>query len=133
MSDKDYLNYINKLMVSSNNTYNGVLLFFSATWCGPCKKIKPHVLSKTSFFSQCGINVVFIDIDTNTDQYGNNAPYYQLLKKNRLVRGIPSLLLYTRQDNSDDNDLTIKNIYPSYFCESDVKHFNALIEHISKI
>ena len=53
------------------------ILYFTATWCGPCKALGPVMDSL-----QGQINFDKIDVDTNTDlsaQYG--------------VRGVPSLVL----------------------------------------
>ena len=53
------------------------ILYFTATWCAPCKALSPVMDSL-----QGQINFDKIDVDTNTDlsaQYG--------------VRGVPSLVL----------------------------------------
>ena len=58
------------------------ILYFTATWCGPCKALGPVMDSL-----QGQINFDKIDVDTNTDlstQYG--------------VRGVPSLVLLENEE-----------------------------------
>jgi thioredoxin 1 len=46
------------------------VIYFSATWCGPCKAYKPTLQQTTS---EMGIPVQYVDIDLNPDlvqQYG---------------------------------------------------------------
>ena len=40
------------------------VLYFSATWCGPCKMFKPVLQQVTS---ELGTFVNYIDVDQNTD------------------------------------------------------------------
>lgn len=40
------------------------ILYFSATWCGPCKMFKP-ILQKVT--SELGTSVNYIDVDQNSD------------------------------------------------------------------
>ena len=55
------------------------LLYFTATWCGPCKKFRPVMESLSS-----QINIQFIDIDSNSSmaqKYGvRNIPTTILVK-----------------------------------------------------
>ena len=55
------------------------LLYFTATWCGPCKKFRPVMESLSS-----QINIQFIDIDSNSSmaqKYGViNIPTTILVK-----------------------------------------------------
>jgi thiol-disulfide isomerase/thioredoxin len=55
------------------------VLYFSATWCGPCKTFKP-VLQQTS--TELGIPVNYIDVDAN----GAMAQKYN-------VNSVPTLLI----------------------------------------
>ena len=58
------------------------ILYFTATWCGPCKALGPIMDSL-----QGQINFDKIDVDSNTDlsaQYG--------------VRGVPSLVLLENEE-----------------------------------
>ena len=53
------------------------LLYFTATWCGPCKKFRPVMESLSS-----QINIQFIDIDSNSSMAQNYG-----------VRNIPTTIL----------------------------------------
>lgn len=64
-----------------------ILIKFGADWCKPCKKIKPLV---DGFFASSPPNVICADL--NVDE--NNSMLYSYLKKNRMVNGIPVLLMY---------------------------------------
>lgn len=102
----------------------GVLLFFNASWCKPCGKIKRLVAENKNIIDKQGIKLLYIDIDTSKDQYQNEAEFYSFLKRKRIIKGVPSLLLYL-----PDN----KTIYPDFFCESNNAHFEALINIIKEI
>lgn len=118
----EFINYINE------NTANkkGVLLFFNASWCKPCAKIKTLLNNEIKNIEQI-VNIIFIDIDTGKDNSNNNANFYSFLKSKRIIRGIPSLLLYI---NNEDKE---RLIYPDFFCETNLNHFNAMMEIIKKL
>lgn len=127
------LSYIKKNVetTSDKNTdvlnglkHKGVLLFFNAAWCKPCAKIKRLVAEKKGIIDNHNINLLYINIDTSKDQYQNDAEFYSFLKRKRIIKGVPSLLLYL-----PDN----KTIYPDFFCESNSAHFEALIGIIKEI
>ena len=69
------------------------LFYFTATWCGPCKRIKPlvdnfltpEVLDKISYLE--------IDIDNSIDVYA-------FMKSKKMLNGIPTLFVYTMDNTS---------------------------------
>ena len=65
-----------------------VIIKLGATWCGPCKKIKPVV---DAFFASSPDNVICceIDVDESYDLYS----YY---KSKKMVNGIPVILCYKK-------------------------------------
>ena len=66
---------------------NGLILIkLGATWCGPCKKIEPLVMSWLQKMPE-QVQIALIDIDENVDLYG----FY---KKKRIVNGVPTILAY---------------------------------------
>lgn len=71
------------------NKETPVLVDFTATWCGPCKLMKPDLVRLTKNYSH-DVKVIYIDVDQNKDlvnEIGIKAmPTLHLYKKGRLVR-----------------------------------------------
>ena len=69
-----------------------IIMKLGATWCGPCKKIKPVV---DAFFASSPDNVICceIDVDESFDLYS----YY---KSKKMVNGIPVILCYKKGNTS---------------------------------
>ena len=65
-----------------------ILLKFGATWCGPCKKIKPLI---DGFFATTHEDVVCCEIDVD-----ECFDVYALLKSKKMINGIPVILCYKR-------------------------------------
>jgi thiol-disulfide isomerase/thioredoxin len=65
-----------------------IIIKLGATWCGPCKQIKPIV---NGFFASSPPEVVCADIDV--DQC---LDFYSFLKSKKMVNGIPVLLCYKK-------------------------------------
>lgn len=63
-----------------------ILVKFSATWCGPCKKIKPTV---DSHVNQLGDRIIFLEIDID-----DSIDVYATMKSKRMLSGIPTLMFY---------------------------------------
>jgi len=63
-----------------------ILIKLGATWCGPCKRIKPVV---DAFFASSPDNVLCCEIDV--DESGD---FYAFLKSKKMVNGIPVILCY---------------------------------------
>jgi len=53
--------------------------FFNATWCGPCKQMKPHI----SKLQKEGYNIQEVDIDQNST-----------LAESAEIRGVPTIIIY---------------------------------------
>jgi len=78
------------------------VLYFTATWCGPCQQLKPQMEQLTS-----QIPIRFIDVDrdkSSVDKYG--------------VRNVPTLIVIDQQGNVTGrlvgNSITptsVKNMY----------------------
>ena len=69
-----------------------VILKLGATWCGPCKTIKPVV---DGFFASSPDNVICCEIDVD-----ESFDLYAYLKSKKMVNGIPVLLCYKKGNTS---------------------------------
>ena len=67
-----------------------IIVKFGATWCGPCKQIEDDV---TNYITKMPNNVQFVslDVDENIDVYG-------FMKSKKMVKGIPALLAYYKDN-----------------------------------
>ncbi len=65
-----------------------IILKLGATWCGPCKMIKPMV---DTFFATSPANVICADIDVD-----ESFDLYALFKNKRIVNGIPVVMVYKK-------------------------------------
>lgn len=67
-----------------------LIVKFSATWCGPCKKIKPVW---ESFLGYCQSNklskFIFAEIDID-----ESLDLYVALKNKKMVKGVPTILAF---------------------------------------
>jgi thiol-disulfide isomerase/thioredoxin len=70
-----------KLLDDNKST---LVVFITATWCGPCNKIKSYVEKKL----EC-IPSLLIDVDRDSNVYAS-------LRSKKQVRGVPTLLAYTK-------------------------------------
>jgi thioredoxin-like negative regulator of GroEL len=65
-----------------------VIVKLGATWCRPCKQIKPVV---DGFFATSPDNVICCEIDVDESQ-----DFYSYLKSKKMVNGIPVILCYKK-------------------------------------
>ena len=78
----------------ATHTEDIVVLKFGATWCGPCKKIKP-VVDMWRKFHTATTNIRFVDIDVD-----ESMELYGALKKVKMVGGLPTMLAYYSDNRS---------------------------------
>jgi thiol-disulfide isomerase/thioredoxin len=69
-----------------------IVIKLGASWCGPCKKIKPVV---DAFFASSPDNVICCDIDVD-----ESFDVYAYLKSKKMVNGIPILMSYKMGNTS---------------------------------
>jgi len=64
---------------------------FTASWCGPCKRIDPIV---KQFFRQNSASILccYLDIDNNLD-------LYSFMKRKKMANGVPTLLYYASNNH----------------------------------
>ena len=73
-------------IVNNLNRNQSLIIQFTATWCKPCKKLKPLCNQYYKLFSN-NVIIAVLDVDNNLDIYS----YY---KRKRLVSGLPSFLVF---------------------------------------
>ena len=74
-----------------------IVFFLTATWCVPCQTIKSYVLEKSSQYE-----ITFIQLDADQD-----SDVYSLLKTKKQIKGVPSLLVYKKNNISFNANLSI--------------------------
>ena len=79
-----------------NDTYI-IILKLTARWCAPCKSITPVCHSFMDVWGKTyGNRIIFHEIDID-----ENPQFYSLLKKYKIVRGVPALLCYDKDKIRD--------------------------------
>ena len=73
-------------IVNNLKRNQSLIIQFTATWCKPCKKLKPLCNQYYNSFSD-NVIIAVLDVDNNLDIYS----YY---KRKRLVSGLPSFLIF---------------------------------------
>jgi len=53
------------------------ILYFTATWCGPCKMLKPKIQAM-----QSQLPITILDVDTNADAVGKYS-----------IRNVPTIIV----------------------------------------
>ena len=76
-----------------------IILKLGATWCKPCQLIKSLV---NSLFLQTSDNVLCFDLDVD-DMFD----IYSYLKKNKMVNGIPAILVWKKGNTSLAPDYSV--------------------------
>jgi thiol-disulfide isomerase/thioredoxin len=65
-----------------------ILFYFTANWCGPCKKIKPLIEAISDGADEKKLEVYMVDIDENEEFVNKlkvkNVPNFYLFHKNEL-------------------------------------------------
>ena len=86
LTRQDYTNII-------NNKTKPLFVKFTATWCGPCKKIKPLVDNFLTTDTLNKLQYLEIDIDDSIDVYA-------FMKSKKMLNGVPTLLFYAMDNKS---------------------------------
>ena len=81
-----------------------VILKLGATWCGPCKKIKPVV---DAFYASSPDSVICCDVDVD-----ESFDLYAYLKSKKMVNGVPVMMCYKKGNVSFIPDDSITGADP---------------------
>ena len=81
-----------------------VVIKMGATWCGPCKKIKPIV---DAFFASSPDNVICCEIDVD-----ESFDLYSYFKSKKMVNGVPVIMCYKKGNSSYIPDDSITGADP---------------------
>jgi thioredoxin 1 len=104
--------------------YEYTILKFYADWCAPCKHIGPKVHSLVEQTAQKFSNEEnkFIFIEVNVDECFD---LYAFLKSKKMVRGIPTMFLYSKKvyENVEDNHKFIPQASVSGTKENEIQMF----------
>lgn len=74
-----------------------LIVFVTATWCEPCKVIKPYVQKK---ITECECDCIYLDVDKDADSYS-------ALKAKKQFKGVPTLLGYIKGNLTLVSDICI--------------------------
>ena len=69
-----------------------VIIKMGASWCGPCKQIKPVV---DAFFASSPENVICCEVDVD-----ESFDLYSYFKSKKMVNGVPVILCYKKGNTS---------------------------------
>jgi len=83
-----------------------IIIKLGATWCGPCKKIKPVV---DAFFASSPENVICCEIDVD-----ESFDFYSYLKSKKMVNGIPVMMCYKKGNTSFIPDDSVTGSAPEH-------------------
>ena len=68
------------------NQFDVCIMYFTAAWCGPCKKVTPlyEKLSQDDTFKNVGFFKIDVDVNEKTTEQQNVEcmPTFQIFKKN---------------------------------------------------
>lgn len=78
-----------------NSNREVTILKFTATWCGPCKKIAPLVKQLLEKHKNKNFRYYEIDVDDCFDTYA-------FFKKKRMLNGIPAFCVYYKSKYDED-------------------------------
>jgi thiol-disulfide isomerase/thioredoxin len=81
------------------NDYETVLIQFSASWCGPCKKITPKIATYLDSIKTDKSAYIYVDMDKFKD-------FSNLLK----VKSIPAFTVHNKTNNRFSDILVSSNL-----------------------
>lgn len=109
----EYPKYINGLSELNNEIHNNhqknILLVFTATWCGPCQKLKKDLITVNQDGSNSGLQhkyqdkliILYIDVDVS-----ENEELMEIYK----VTGMPTQILLKTDFDKESNKISLSKI-----------------------
>tara|TARA_B110000971_G_C19958940_1_gene476997 strand:- start:172 stop:522 length:351 start_codon:yes stop_codon:yes gene_type:complete len=79
--------------------YNKILFHFSASWCGPCKRITPLIKSKMELLDRSDVLYLYIDVDA-----------HKALSTQFAIKSIPTFAVYNKEKDHITETLTTSDI-----------------------
>ena len=104
---------------NENNT-KAIIIKFGATWCGPCKRIKPLCDEMVNNLQD---NVIFFDIDID-----KNMDLYVALKSKKMINGVPALLAYVKRNDRNYSSWYASDLSISGTDTNNIKNFFSCIK-----
>lgn len=85
-----------------SNNPGAIIVFLNASWCAPCKKIKPLMNYWFNIIESKTSNIVCCNLDVDA-----NIKLYAMYKRYRKISGIPSILIYYPNTEILENNICI--------------------------
>lgn len=70
-----------------------ILVFFSANWCGACRRAEEFLKQQKNYFKKCGIKPYEFFNDLGVQPHKTWSPLAEGLMKTHSVKGLPTILI----------------------------------------
>jgi thioredoxin 1 len=100
MIEVNGINNLNKQIVLNKDSF--IMLYFGATWCGPCNKLKLKLHDTNEIKSLQNLSIIYIDIDEE-----ENKEIIDIYD----VASLPTLIFIKL---NEENEITILNTIIGY-------------------
>jgi len=102
------------------------IIKFTATWCGPCKRINPFIQNINNLYKNKNKYYRYIELDVD-----KNNELYKFFKRRKMIQGIPSFCLYYK-DKFDEDMYYVPDKIVTGANEYEIsKLFKDVLEHLN--
>lgn len=105
-----------------NSKCEVTILKFTATWCGPCKKINPIINQLLEKYKDKSFRYYEIDVDKYFDTYA-------FFKKKRMLNGIPAFCVYYKSKYDEDTFYVPHHIITGANPEAIINLFEVVLQN----